>query len=208
MTQALGSIKGVLFDLDGTLADSRLEFSVMCQEANLPVGTPLLEYCVGLGECDEADNLRAIIEKHEMAGAERAKWIGGADVLVGQLLDAEVPMAIVTRNMRAAADRMVEKLEIPISLMLTREDCEPKPHPEGLLRIAEQWGIAPNCLAYVGDYKYDMLAASNAGMLGVMIRNERNAQFIDLADVAMTHFEELLPYLSADLRSIISGADD
>ncbi len=202
MISALGSIKGVLFDLDGTLADSRLEFSAMCIEANLPVGTPLLEHCATLGDCDEARNLQMIIERHEMAGAERAEWIGGADVLVNQLFNAGVPMAIVTRNMRRAAERMVEKLDIPISLLITREDCQPKPNPEGLLQVSRQWQIPVDSLAYVGDYKYDMLAASNAGMLGVLKRNERNAEFVDLAHVAISDFEELLPYFSTDISAV------
>jgi HAD superfamily hydrolase (TIGR01549 family) len=190
-------LQGVLFDLDGTLANSQLDFAAMCVEADLPVGTPLLEYCARLGDCDESRNLHAIIEKHEMAGAERAQWIAGADVLVNRLFDAGVPMAIVTRNMRRATDLMVSNLEIPISLLITREDCLPKPDPEGLLLIAKQWGIGVEFLAYVGDYKYDLLAARNAGMLGVLLRNSRNAQFADLADLTITEFDELLPYISS-----------
>ena len=119
---AFGSLEGVLFDLDGTLADSRLDFSAMCVEASLPVGTPLLEYLTALGDCEESRNLRSIIERHEMAGAERATWIDGAEALVNQLFDADVPMAIVTRNMRSAAEHTVAKLDIPVSLLVTREN--------------------------------------------------------------------------------------
>ena len=196
MISALGSLEGVLFDLDGTLADSRLDFSAMCVEANLPVGTPLLEYLTALGDCEESRNLRSIIERHEMTGAERATWIDGAEALVNQLFDAGVPMAIVTRNMRSAAEHTVAKLDIPVSLLVTREDCLPKPDPEGLLMVAERWDIPVAALAYVGDYKYDMLAATNAGMLGVLLQNGRNAEFANLAGVAITKFDELLPYLS------------
>lgn len=195
MTSPQKRLQGVLFDLDGTLANSQLDFAAMCKEASLPLGTPLLEYCIGLGDCAEAKNLHAIIEKHEMAGAERAQWIEGADVLVNRLFDAGVPMAIVTRNMRRATDLMVSKLEIPISLLITREDCLPKPDPEGLLLIAEQWGIGVEFLAYVGDYKYDLQAARNAGMLGVLLRNSRNEKFADQADLAISEFEELIPYI-------------
>ena len=198
MNSVQRKIHGVLFDLDGTLANSKLEFPEMCREAGLPEGTALLEHCAALGECDEARNIQAIIEKHEMAGAERAEWIDGAEVLVHQLYDAGVPMAIVTRNMRRATTLMVSKLEIPISLLVTREDCPPKPDPEGLLFVSEQWGIQADLLAYVGDYKYDMLAAKNAGMLGVLIRNSRNGEFAALANLAIFEFEELLPHLAIE----------
>ncbi len=202
---AIGSIEGVLFDLDGTLADSRLDFAAMCVEANLPVGTPLLEYLTGLGDCDESRNLRTIIERHEMAGAERATWIDGAKVLVNQLSDAGVPMAIVTRNMRRAAELTVAKLDIPISLLVTREDCLPKPDPEGLLMVAARWSLPVATLAYVGDYKYDLLAATNAGMLGVLLRNASNADFVDLAGAVIGEFNELLPYLSKAISATNDG---
>jgi hypothetical protein len=41
-----------------------------------------------------------------------------------------------------------------------------------------------------------MLAATNAGMLGVLLQNGRNAEFANLAGVAITECDELLPYLS------------
>jgi HAD superfamily hydrolase (TIGR01549 family) len=192
-------IHGVLFDLDGTLANSKLEFPAMCREAGLPEGTALLEYCTGLGDCEETRNIRKLIEQHEVAGAERAEWIEGADVLVHRLFDAGVPMAIVTRNMRRATEMTVSKLEIPISLLITREDCSPKPDPEGLLFVAAQWGIQADLLAYVGDYKYDMLAARNAGMVAVLKRNSSNGKFAGLANLVISEFDELLPHLVTEL---------
>jgi len=192
-----GSIQGVLFDLDGTLADSKLDFPAMCREAGLPRGTPLLEHCAAMGDCEESRNINSIIEAHELAGAMRAEWIEGADVLVNALFDMGIPMAIVTRNMKRATILTVEKLEIPISLLITREDCPPKPDPEGLLRVAEQWGIKAEYLAYVGDYKYDMLAATNAGMVGVLKRNARNGEFAALANLVISEFDELRPHLIA-----------
>jgi phosphoglycolate phosphatase-like HAD superfamily hydrolase len=47
---------------------------------------------------------------------------------------------------------------------LTREDAPPKPDPQGLLSIAANWAIDCGDIAYIGDYKYDIQAAHNAGM--------------------------------------------
>jgi len=36
-------IRGIIFDLDGTLADSQLDFDAMRREMELPLGLPILE---------------------------------------------------------------------------------------------------------------------------------------------------------------------
>ncbi|MCW9000582.1 MAG: HAD hydrolase-like protein, partial [Kangiellaceae bacterium] len=79
----------------------------------------------------------------------------------------------------------------PIDLIITREDCLPKPHPEGLLKVAEQWQITPKELAYVGDYKFDLMAAKNAGMRAILLSTKRNAEFHTLADWVIDDFSEL-----------------
>ena len=189
------TLHGILFDLDGTLADSQLDFTAMCDELAIPHHTPLLEYQQSLSCAHDIARVTEVIEKHEMAGAHAATWIADAEQLVQQLHARNIPMAIVTRNMRKATQLMLEKLNMPITLVVTREDCEQvKPHPEGLLKIANQWGISPERLAYVGDFKFDLLAAKRANMKAMLWRNEHNAEFESLADHSIIQFKQLLDF--------------
>ncbi|MDN3639118.1 HAD family hydrolase [Simiduia curdlanivorans] len=189
-------LNGIIFDLDGTLADSQLNFTAICDELAIPHQTPLLEYQQSLSCPHAVARVQSVIEKHEMAGAACATWIADAEAVLNKLAAAKVPMAIVTRNMRKATQLTVQKLKIPIELIITREDCQAvKPHPEALLSIAQQWQIPTQQLAYVGDYKFDLEAAQRAGMRAILWRNHSNAHFIAQADHAIERFEELFNYL-------------
>ncbi|BFM10988.1 HAD family hydrolase [Simiduia litorea] len=190
-------LSGIIFDLDGTLADSQLNFTAICDELAIPHQTPLLEYQQTLSCPLAVARVQSVIEKHEMAGAARATWIADAEVVLNRFAAAKVPMAIVTRNMRKATDLTVKKLKIPIDLVITREDCQQvKPHPEALLYIAKQWQMPTQQLAYVGDYKFDIEAARRAGMRSILWRNHSNANVVAEADHAIERFEELFNYVN------------
>ena len=45
-----------------------------------------------------------------------------------------------------------------------------KPNPTGILTVAREMGITPQCTLYVGDRTIDLEAAANAGMQGILIR--------------------------------------
>lgn len=187
---------GIIFDLDGTLADSKLNFSAMRAELNLPEGTGLLEYLAGLTCPDTRAQAQAIIERHEQEGAHAATWIDGAEAALDALKHAGIPMAILTRNMRSATELMVKRLQIPIELILTREDCtQVKPHPEGLLRIANHWQKSPKNLAYLGDFKFDLEAAKRANMQAWLWRNGTNQEFETMADAVFKRFEDVVERL-------------
>jgi len=184
-------LQGIIFDLDGTLANTHLDFPQMCLDANLPVGTKILEYCDSINDKELVCQILSIVERHELAGANNAEWILDAKETLRRLYKAKIPMAIVTRNMRAAAQLTISKLGIPIELVITREDCQPKPSPEGLLMVAKLWDIKPQQLIYVGDYKFDLIAANNAGMISCLLLNDQNSEFVSMADEVIEKFQQL-----------------
>lgn len=47
-----------------------------------------------------------------------------------------------------------------------------KPDPEGAMRFASRFGLQPGEMAYVGDSPGDMQFARNAGMHGILLRQE------------------------------------
>ena len=185
-------LRGIIFDLDGTLADTGLNFPQMCIDAGLPEGTRILEHCAKLDDQTRINEILSIVEQHEMTGAGNASWILDAQQVLSKLQQANVPMAIVTRNMRRAAKLTIEQLGIPIELVITREDCLPKPDPDGLLMVAKQWCISPHELAYVGDFQFDLMAAKSAKMKACLLANVRNQHLHDEAEKVIYLFEELL----------------
>ncbi|MFT6733818.1 MAG: phosphoglycolate phosphatase-like HAD superfamily hydrolase [Polaribacter sp.] len=184
-------VKGFIFDLDGTLADTKLDFAKMCIDAGLPVGTKILEHCASLNDTGQVEQILSVVEQHELDGANQASWILDAEIVLNKFKQANIPMAIVTRNMREAALMTIERLGIPIDLVITRDECLPKPDPDGLLMVSKQWNILPNELVYVGDYQFDLVAAKQAQMMACLIANQTNQHLFEMADKVITTFDEL-----------------
>lgn len=161
-------LKALIFDLDGTLVDSRLDFAAMRRELGAPAGIGLLEYVETLASEEAQQSAMAVIHKHEVAGAMAATWIATAEEAIHSLHAQGTPIAIVTRNNRHAATLTMERLNMPPIPLKAREDAAPKPDPEALLAIAGEWRIHPKHCAYIGDFRYDIEAAERAGMLPVL----------------------------------------
>ncbi|MNC76537.1 Phosphoglycolate phosphatase [compost metagenome] len=53
--------------------------------------------------------------------------------------------------------------------MLGRDEAPPKPHPGGLLKLAEAWDVAPSEMVMVGDYRFDLDCGRAAGTRTVLV---------------------------------------
>ncbi len=159
----LKNIRGVIFDLDGTLAHSNPDFAGLRRELGIHSGTDILAHVNSLSEGEVRNKAFEIVHEYERQSSLNASWIDGAKELIEYLRAKSLPLAILTRNMPEAAQITINKLGIDISLVLTRDDAQPKPHPEGIELICLQWQLAPADILYVGDYLFDLQTAQNAG---------------------------------------------
>ncbi|MFV1872724.1 MAG: HAD family hydrolase [Oleiphilus sp.] len=183
--EQLGSIKAVLFDLDGTLVHSQLNFPQIRQDLGCPEGEDVLSFVANLAST-EKQQAEKIIRKHEMEDAHSARLISGANALLDRLAGLEIKTAIITRNSFDATHIKLRHCKIQVSDVLTREDAPAKPDPQALLHFSEQWKLSPDECVYVGDYLYDLQAANNAGMHACLFMDDRAQEkppkFISLAD--------------------------
>ena len=160
----INNARGVIFDLDGTLVSSTLDFALIRQQIGCPENTDLLSFIDAMPIESERDQAAQIVLQHELDDARNATWLSGAREFVSRLVQQQLPMAIVTRNCIQATAIKLHNNQVPIDLVITREDAPAKPQPDALLMVAQEWQLPPEQLLYVGDYVYDELAAQNAGM--------------------------------------------
>ena len=156
------AIRGIIFDMDGTITAPNLEFAKIKQAA-------------GIGDVDMLDYLRAatgqeyervhkLLMRFEEGGVASARLNRGARTLLKYLARHRIPTALLTRNSRKSVAGVCQKLNLQFDITVTREDGPHKPAPEPIWRIAKQWKLPRRELLMVGDYKWDALCAANAGI--------------------------------------------
>lgn len=183
----------VFFDLDGTLIDSKLDFDAMRRDLNFPKGAPILEEIEKLTDIEQIAWSMEIVHKHELLGAQNSKLIEGVSEVLEYLHQHKIPTGILTRNSRFCTDLMLSKHNLDFDQVITREDCAPKPSPEGLLILARHFKVEPkNCL-YVGDFHFDIITAHNANMQSALIQSPKTKTFENEATYLFKTYQNFIP---------------
>ncbi len=146
------AIKGVIFDLDGTLVSSELDFSLIKAQIGCPCEQDLLDYIAQLPSAYMREEAMNIVHQHELLDAQHAKMLPGVSEAVNALKAKNIPMAIVTRNFDKAAAIKLQNNPLPIEIVLTRSDAPAKPDPSALNNIATLWNMSPSNLLYVAIF--------------------------------------------------------
>ncbi len=165
----MNNIKGIIFDLDGTLVTSSLDFRAIKSEIGCPEHEDALKYIHQLPSPELRTAALQVIHRHEMNDALSAQWMPGAQEFVHRCLADDIALAIVTRNSMQSSLIKIRNNKIPINQLKTREDSPPKPDPTALLELAASFGLAKSQVMMVGDYQYDIEAAHNAEMVSCLI---------------------------------------
>lgn len=173
-------IRGVLFDLDGTLTrPGALDFPAIKKEIQCPPGTPILEYLDTLsGEL--RSHFQEILERKEEEAAEASMPNDGAEKCLLALKRRSIPFGVLTRNSLKAARIAIGKFQTigpdDFAALVTREQSAPKPHPDGVFLAADRMGIPVSELMVVGDFRFDILAGKAAKCYSVLLSNGGKAE--------------------------------
>ena len=158
------SIRAALFDMDGTLVDSKIDWLALREEVDVPWdGRPLLAQLNELSDEGRARGLE-VLHRWESRGAATGELIDGAQDLLALLRDRGVSCALVTNNTRASVDVVIERHGLTFDAVLTRDDGEVKPAPDLVLEALRQVDREPQEAVFLGDAHLDLLAAEAAGI--------------------------------------------
>ena len=189
------AIEAVIFDLDGTLLHTDLDFDLIRRQIGLSEG-PVLE---ALALMSAADRSRAIkiLEEHESQAALDAQLDVHAHEVFAALAKRGVKTALLTRNSRASVKTAMERHNLKFDFVCSREDLSGivKPSPEPVLAICAALQVRPADTLMIGDYLFDLQSANAAGAHSVLLRNERNAEFIPSAWRAIESLDQILDLL-------------
>jgi HAD superfamily hydrolase (TIGR01549 family) len=186
----------IIFDLDGTLVDSKINFAAIYKQLNLAPDSSIIEYINTLNDTDRKSALD-IVHHYEQEGAINSTLIPGVIELIDELSQRKVNTSVFTLNSRATALKTLALHQLSIPLIVAREDAKPKPDPEGLLKICEHFSTPKERALYVGDYKYDLMAGKNANIKTALYSSAKPDFCTIDAYLKFTHFSELSKYLLA-----------
>jgi len=153
-----------VFDLDGTLVDSQLDFAAMRRALRFRDDVDILTEIAAISDAAERSRLENIVHEHERAGAAAAVLFPGVEELFAALAAQRINTAIFTRNSRATTLATLSRLRLDVSLVVAREDAPPKPSPVGLHRILSQWRFTADDVLFIGDFIHDLEAGQRAGV--------------------------------------------
>jgi len=184
-------IEAVLFDLDGTLTKPNLDFDQVRQSLGCPHGQPVLEWILSQ-PTGEREELESQLMSFEMAAAKSSEPADGAVEVVQWLRQRGLKLGILTRNFREAVLLTMRRCGLDIPVLWTREDGPRKPSGEAVIGLCRRLAAAPERAVVVGDFKFDLEAAKQAGSLAVLLVNGPDVpDWADLADVVIRDLREL-----------------
>jgi HAD superfamily hydrolase (TIGR01509 family) len=176
----------VIFDWDGTLADTRHAVVASFQKALSQIGCSIsdafIEQRIGIGSAetfreilrsakasfDEALIKRLVEAKirNEIGMSAEVSLFGGSLQLL-RSLRGKVKLGLASMNDRAVISHMLELMDLRrfFGAVVTADDVvNPKPNPEIFLKCADKLGCLPEACVVVEDSTFGVEAAKTANM--------------------------------------------
>lgn len=182
----LENIKCIIFDNDGTIADTRaLILPSMRHTTKVCLGKvfPDEQYAsqVGIPLCDQVSAytddvalqekmVRVYREYNEAHHDAEIQKFEGCKEAISALKNSGLTLAVATSKLRTICSRGLKILEIYdfMSTVVGAEDTElHKPHGEPIVYTAKKLGFDLSQCAYVGDAPFDIQAAKDAGVTSI-----------------------------------------
>jgi len=218
MKPLLAAVDAVLFDLDGTLVETNIDFPLMKREmtalaveAGVPAGelqgldilatlARAVDTLVTNGRPTDAERVRlrgmAVLQEIELRHAADTREVAFARELLRGLQDRGIRTGIVTRNCRAASELSLSITGMHADVVICREDSNNhKPHPEPILLALSKLSADPRNSIMVGDHIMDVQAGKAAGMKTIgFLREDRPRDFFANAapDLVAHNLQEVL----------------
>jgi len=186
------SAAAVLFDLDGTLADTAGDLVAALNRVRADRGLPGVSIATlrahassgargmlgaGLDLRPDDDSYRelrdAFLAYYEKGLADTTQLFDGIDPLLAALERREIPWGVVTNKAERFTFPLLAALGLDqrASVIVCGDTtAHPKPHPAPLIHAADRLSIAVGQCIYVGDDLRDVQAGNAAGMATIVAK--------------------------------------
>ena len=180
------SIDCMLFDLDGTLADTAPDLANALNATLEHFGRPPLAFekirpvvshggialiSLGFGICPDApgfeERRQHLLQVYLDNICQSTRLFPGMDQVLQTLHEKNIPWGIVTNKPAWLTEPLMAALPMPCrtQAIISGDTCEhSKPHPQPLLQASQLLRTPPGQCLYIGDAQRDIQAGKAAGM--------------------------------------------
>ncbi|MBR9727221.1 HAD family hydrolase [Shewanella intestini] len=183
----LKTIHAVLFDLDGTLADTAPDLIAALNDSLQAAGYPIKSathlrnaashgslHLVKAAIPDEPEAVQAqiqqqLLQRYTQINGKHAHLYEGIAPLLAILADKNIPIGIVTNKHACFTRPLVHTLGLTqqsVTIISGNSTTHSKPHTAPMLLAAQQLQVNCEHILYIGDAERDLIAAQNANMIG------------------------------------------
>ncbi|HEY3398744.1 MAG TPA: HAD-IA family hydrolase [Armatimonadota bacterium] len=177
--------RALVFDFDGTLVDSRIDFPLMRERVLVHLSAwglkpdPAVEMLILETIHWARKNLRAtsplradqyfaeamaLLWEIERPFCNQARLFPGVADALRAAATAGVSLGIITRNSRAGVGLVMARNPLPIAVIVTRDDLmDVKPHPRHLLQALQAMDVPAAQTWLIGDHPTDVACGLAAG---------------------------------------------
>lgn len=186
--QAPRRFRLLVFDWDGTLADSTAIIAGALQQACRDLEQPMPDegrarFVIGLGLSEalrhvapglpvaDYPRLSERYRHHYLARDPEIPLFAGAREMLDELDARGFLLAVATGKTRAGLARSLVQHGLAQRFVATRcaDEGFPKPHPDMLLTLMDRCGVAPSETLMIGDTTHDLELARNAGISALAV---------------------------------------
>ena len=198
----------IVFDWDGTLFDSTALITRCIQAACADLGVAVpsdrdASYVIGMGLVealqhaapglprDRYPELGLRYRHHYMARQHELSLFEGTLPMLKALKARNHWLAVATGKSRSGLDDALGTVQLRGVFDATRtaDETASKPHPQMLLELMRELGVAPERSLMIGDTTHDLQLAANAGTasVGVSYGAHEHASFAEFAPRHVAH---------------------
>lgn len=194
----------LIFDLDGTLIDSRVSIRSAFNHTlrsygyetaedsaiDRMIGTPIAEmykqFLHGVDEKRLEELVRAYRAYYAEISDKGVVLLEGVPEILEELKSQGYTLAVATTKNIALTAPLLKKLGLSDYFEIvvgSSDQIRNKPHPDMLLHIMQKLGISPQKAVLIGDTAVDGATANNAGIVFIGVRSGEKLGLISLEEL-------------------------
>lgn len=193
-------LRGIIFDMDGTLTKPNVDFAALEREIGAKVGF-IIDYAERSSP-EERKRALDILERYEAQAAMESELNEGVVEMLEYVSKKQLKKALLTRNSRKSVETVLRKHSLHFEFIVSREDTKPKPAPDPIFLLSKKMNIHTDHLLMVGDYKYDIMCGKAAGTKTVLLRYKEYIETEVVPDFEINSIREIIDVISHFERGV------